>query len=120
MLLTNKKIESKNDVIQIVMYYTSRWKIEFENFRVRKFNSIKHLSFCLDIAISFLSILIESQSKIYYEILSNGKGLRTDSYLKLYQVISGITNILGHKQNGIREKEQIRKRASRCLTLFDI
>lgn len=131
MLLTNKKIESKNDVIQIVMYYTSRWKIEehfrfkkyefgFENFRVRKFNGIKHLSFCLDIAISFLSILIESQSKIYYEILSNGKGLRTDSYLKLYQVISGITNILGHKQNGIREKEQIRKRTSRCLTLFDI
>ena len=53
MLLTNKKIESKNDVIQIVMYYTSRWKIEehfrfkkyefgFENFRVRKFNSIKN------------------------------------------------------------------------------
>ena len=55
MLLTNKKIESKKDVIRVVRLYLSRWRIEdyikfkkedlgLEKFRVRNLNSINNLN----------------------------------------------------------------------------
>ena len=64
------------------MYYTSRWKIEeqvkfikyefeFEDFRIINFNSINHLSFCLALAIFFLSLLIESKPKFYTISIKN-------------------------------------------------
>ncbi len=51
MLATNKKIKSKEDVVNIALTYFSRWRIEeyfrckkqmfqFENFRVRKLAAI--------------------------------------------------------------------------------
>ena len=56
MLLTNRNIQSKEDVISVVMSYCSRWKIEeyfrfkkaefeFEDFRVRSINKIGSIKF---------------------------------------------------------------------------
>ncbi len=53
MLATNKKISSKEDVINVAKIYFSRWRIEeyfcckkqmfhFENFRVRKLTALMH------------------------------------------------------------------------------
>ncbi len=131
MLLTNKPIGSKNDVINAVMNYCSRWKIEeyfrfkkvefnFENFRVRTLNKINHLAFCLDIAISFMTYLIENKSDLYYKLLGISKRLRgNESYLKFYQLISGINVLLGHKEKGIKTKQKIEHRDKlKQLTLF--
>lgn len=131
MLLTNKPIKSKNEVIEIVYSYCSRWKIEeyfrfkkvefdFENFRVRNLKSINHLTFCLDLAISFLTNIIENKTKLYYDLISLSKNLKNDkSYLKYYQLISGINSLLGHKEKGIKAKQKIehRKKAKQ-LKLF--
>ena len=65
MLATNKKIKSKEDVVNIALTYFSRWRIEeyfrckkqmfqFENFRVRKLAAINALNFyitlCMDMS----------------------------------------------------------------------
>lgn len=131
MLLTNRNIKSKEDVISVVMSYCSRWKIEeyfrfkkvefeFEDFRVRSINRINHLTFCLDLAITILTILIEKQSDLYYQLISQGKNLKDDkSYLKFYQLISGINVVLGHKEMGIKSKENIEHRKHiKQLSLF--
>ena len=65
MLVTNKEIKSKDDIIRVARTYFSRWKIEeyfrckkqmfqFENFRVRKLKAINALNFYIPYAWHFL------------------------------------------------------------------
>src|SRR5690625_2791060 len=65
MLATNKTIRGKEDVIQMVRTYMSRWRIEeyfrfkkqhfdFENFRVRRMSSINNLNQFLTYAMGML------------------------------------------------------------------
>ena len=48
------------------------------------------------------------------------KNLKDDkSYIKFYQLISGIITILGHKEKGIKNKEKIEHRKKeKQLSLF--
>ena len=66
MLAINKKIQSKEDVVNIAMTYFSRWRIEeyfrckkqmfqFENFRVRKLAAINALNFYITLCMAFLT-----------------------------------------------------------------
>lgn len=65
-LVTNKEIISKEDVIAVAKHYFSRWKIEeyfrckkqmfqFENFRVRKLFAINALNFYITLCMAFLA-----------------------------------------------------------------
>ena len=69
-LLTNIKIESKEDVIRIVRLYLSRWRIEehfrgkkqeydFENMRVRTLKSMNNLNMMLTIHLGHIAILAD-------------------------------------------------------------
>ena len=74
MLVTNKDIKSKEDVIRLARTYFSRWKIEeyfrckkqvfqFENFRVRKLKAINALNFYITICMAFLALIsMESET----------------------------------------------------------
>lgn len=74
MLVTNKDIKSKEDVIRVARTYFSRWKIEeyfrckkqvfqFENFRVRKLKAINALNFYITICMAFLALIsMESET----------------------------------------------------------
>lgn len=66
MLATNKKIQSKEDVVNVAETYFSRWRIEeyfrckkqvfrFENFRVRKLAAINALNFYITLCMAFLA-----------------------------------------------------------------
>lgn len=130
MFLTNRPINSKDDVISVVMNYASRWKIEeqfrfkkngfnFEDFRVRSLNRINNLTLCLDIAITFMSSLIEYNSELYQYLISISKSLKNDAYIKYYQLLSGIKTLLGHKEMGIKNKEKVEHRSKvKQLSLF--
>ena len=130
MFLTNRPINSKDDVISVVMNYASRWKIEeqfrfkkngfnFEDFRVRSLNRINNLTLCLDIAITFMSSLIEYNSELYQYIISISKSLKNDAYIKYYQLLLGIKTLLGHKEMGIKNKEKVEHRSKvKQLSLF--
>lgn len=67
MLVTNKEIKSKDDVIRVARTYFSRCKIEeyfrckkqmfqFENFRVRKLKAINALNFYITLCMAFLAM----------------------------------------------------------------
>lgn len=131
MFLTNKKIDSKEDIIRTILNYVSRWKIEeqfrfkknalgFEDFRVRTLNRINNLTICLDIAIGYMVYLIENNSDLYQNLITISKHLKGDeAYLKFYQLLSGIKTLLGHKEMGIKNKEKIEHRnVNKQLTLF--
>lgn len=131
MLLTNKEISSKSDVIMIVLTYISRWKIEeyfrfkkvvykYEDFRVRKLKAINFLTFLIDISIFILSIFIESQQKsiLFSLLIKESKKIKEDVYLLYYQLSSGISTILGHNEMGIKNNESIEHRYPKQLQLF--
>ena len=131
MFLTNKKTDSKEDIIRTILNYVSRWKIEeqfrfkknalgFEDFRVRTLNRINNLTLCLDIAIGYMVYLIENNSDLYQNLITISKHLKgEDAYLKFYQLLSGIKTLLGHKEMGIKNKEKIEHRnVNKQLTLF--
>ena len=67
-----------------------------------------------------MTILIENRSDLYSKLIELSKNLKDEkSYLKYYQLISGITTLLGHKEIGIKNKEKIEKRnTTKQLTLF--
>ncbi|CCP25751.1 protein of unknown function [Tepidanaerobacter acetatoxydans Re1] len=75
-LATNKIIKGKEDVVDIVRTYMSRWRIEeyfrfkkqhfgFKNFRVRSLRSINNLNQLLTYAIGLLGILAEKMNSNY-------------------------------------------------------
>ena len=74
MILTNRKISSKQDAINIVRLYMSRREIEeyfrfmkqdfgFENFRVRSLASINNLNQILTYMIGFIGLLTEQMDE---------------------------------------------------------
>jgi hypothetical protein len=121
MLLTNKKIESKKDVIKVVRLYLSRWRIEdyfgfkkedfeLENFRVRNLKSINNLNQLLSYTIGLIGLLTEKMDKklLAIKIIERAKVIRTKLVFYYYQMSKGIRNILAHAKTGIKEFLNIR------------
>lgn len=90
-LLTNRPIHSKEDVIKVVRLYFSRWRIEeyfrikkqeydFENMRARTLKSINNLNLLLRLVMGLLSILVEEIDRklLTIKIIERSKSLRND------------------------------------------
>lgn len=114
MLVTNRKITSKEDAIKILRMYLSRWKVEeyfrfkkqqydFENFRVRSLKSINNVNKLLSYLIGFIGLISEKLYKDEYPhiIIKEAKALRDDIYLYYYQLATGMKNILKFARSGI-------------------
>ncbi len=69
-----------------------------------------------------MTSLIENKPQLYYELISLSKNLKDEkSYLKFYQLISGINSLFGHKEKGIKTKQKIEHRfQAKQLTIFNI
>ena len=89
-LITNKQINSRKDVIKVVLKYLSRWRVEeyfkfkkqsfnFEDFRVRKLSSIRNINLLLSLTTSFISDLVkvsEEETVLAINIKSVSRGLK--------------------------------------------
>lgn len=130
MLATNKTIRGKDDVIDIVRTYMSRWRIEeyfrfkkqhfgFENFRVRSLTSINNLNQLLTFAIGLIGLLSEklNTSKLARRLIHNAKALRTTVQFYYYQLAEGIMATLAHARAGIQDWFRIRSNGPRQLEL---
>jgi hypothetical protein len=130
MLATNKIIQGKKDVINIVRTYMSRWRIEeyfrfkkqhfgFENFRVRSLKSINNLNQLLTYAIGLLGLLAEkmNSSTLPHLLIHNAKALRQDIQFYYYQLAEGILSTLAYAKEGIQGWFQIRRNCPRQLEL---
>ena len=122
-LLTNREIHSKEDVIKVVRLYFYRWRVEeyfrakkqeygFENMRVRTLKSMNNLNLLLTIHLGHIGKLAEFMDKklLTIKIILRSKSLRNVVLLWLSQIARGIRKILSYAHNGIKEYQKIEKR----------
>lgn len=121
-LLTNIKIENKDDVIKIVRLYLSRWRIEehfrgkkqeydFENMRVRTLESMNNLNMLLTIHLGHIAILADRIDKklLTIKIIYASQSLKNKSIVWLSQIARGIKKILSYAHNGVKAFQDIKE-----------
>lgn len=116
MLVTNKTISCKEDVIKVSRLYFSRWKIEeyfrakkqifdFENFRVRKLKAINALNFYITIAMAFLAHMTRKKAAntLLKSVLEAARPIKDKVQFYYYRIADGISELLRHASTGIQE-----------------
>ena len=130
MLATNKKIKSKEDVVNIALTYFSRWRIEeyfrckkqmfqFENFRVRKLAAINALNFYITLCMAFLahmSMKPETHS-LKFAIIQKADPVKEKVHFCYYRLAKGISGILSYAKEGVRLWFRTKRPAYRQLCL---
>ena len=122
-LLTNRTIHSKEDVIKVVRLYFYRWRVEeyfrskkqeyeFENIRVRTLKSMNNLNLMLMIHMGQIAMLIEEMDKklLSIKIIERSKSLKRKVIVWISQMARGISEILKYAHTGIKEYQKIEKR----------
>jgi hypothetical protein len=115
MLVTNKKMQSKEDVISITKAYFTRWRIEeyfrckkqefkFEHFRVRKLKAINALNFYITICMSFLAVMAEQKetTSLKVAIIKKADPIKEKVSFTFYRIAKGIRRILAYAKEGVR------------------
>ena len=115
MLVTNREIKSKDDVIKVAKLYFSRWKIEeyfrskkqmfqFENFRVRKLKAINAINFYLTLCMAFLGhISMKSGTNaLKVAIIQTADPIKEKIAFCYYRLAKGISGILSYAKEGVR------------------
>lgn len=122
-LLTNRKIKSKEDVIKVVRLYFYRWRVEeyfrskkqeyeFENMRVRTLKAMNNLNLMMMIHMGHLAMLIEDMDKklLTIKIIERSKSLRNKILVWISQISRGIKEILSYCHSGIKQWQKIEVR----------
>lgn len=130
MLATNKRILSKEDVINVAKIYFSRWRIEeyfrckkqvfkFENFRVRKLVAINTLNFYITLCMAFLThISMKSENNaLKVAIIQNADPIKEKVHFCYYRLAKGISGILTFAKEGVRLWFKTKRPAYRQLCL---
>lgn len=119
-LLTNREIHSKEELIKVVRLYFSRWRIEeyfrakkqeydLENIRVRSLKSINNLNKILTIFMGYIGMLSDKIDKklLVIKIIERSKSMRNKIIVWLSQMARGIKEILSYCHTGIKEWQEI-------------
>ena len=122
-LLTNKNIKSKEDLIKIVRLYFTRWRIEeyfrakkqeykLEDMRVRTLKAMNNLNTLLTIYLGYVNKLIEEMDHklLSIKVIEASKSLRKKVIIWISQFARGIRNILSYAHEGIRKWQNIETR----------
>lgn len=122
-LLTNRSIHSKEDVIKVVRLYFYRWRVEeyfrskkqeyeFENMRVRTLKAMNNLNLMLMIHMGHLGMLIEDMNRklLTIKILERSRSLKRKVFIWFSQISRGISEILKYAHTGIKGYQKIEKR----------
>lgn len=123
-LLTNREIKSKEDVIKVVRLYFYRWRIEeyfrvkkqeydFENIRLRTLKSINNLNLMLTIFMGYIGIKVEKINKnlLILKIIYASESLRNKVCVWMSQIARGIGKILELAHTGIKEWQHVEERS---------
>lgn len=114
MLVTNRQLHSKDDVLETARLYFSRWKIEeyfrckkqrfsLENFRVRNLKSINALNFFITVAMAFLVHISmkKPHNALKIAIIQQADPIKKHIYFHLYRISKGIAGLLQRNTTGI-------------------
>ena len=124
-LLTNRDIHSKEDVIKVVRLYFYRWRVEeyfrskkqeyeLENMRVRTLKAMNNINLMLMIHMGHLSMLIEKKKKklLTIKIIESSKSIRNKILVWISQIARGISNILKYAHEGIKKWQEVEVRSN--------
>ncbi len=130
MLATNKKIKSKENVVNVAKTYFSRWRIEeyfrckkqmfqFENFRVRKLTASNALNFYITLCMAFLAhISMKTETNaLKVAIIRNANPIKEKISFCYYRLAKGISGILSYAKEGVRLWFRTKRPAYRQLRL---
>lgn len=122
-LLTNRSIHGKEDVIKVVRLYFYRWRVEeyfrskkqeyeFENMRVRTLKAMNNLNLMLMVHMGHLGILVEDMDRklLTMKIIERSKSIKRKVLVWLSQISKGMSEILKYAHTGIKEYQKIEKR----------
>ncbi len=132
MLVTNRVVNSKEEAVDILRTYMSRWRIEeyfrfkkedygFENIRVRSLLAMNNLNRLLSYAIAYTGLLIDSMDRklLAIKTLLHSKAIKKKVRFWYYQMTKGIREILKHAKKGIRDYLDIEVRSRhKQLSIF--
>ena len=139
--LTNIDCSSKEGIMKTLKAYRLRWRIEeyfrfvkqeygFERFMIRSLYGINSLFICMNIAITFLTLIIQSNKRLWEEIqkvyqpLTNREKeeMLEKKYgyhgINLYRAKEGIRIILGHTKGRPEIPGRDRRKRTEQLALF--
>jgi len=117
MLLTNRPVKNKDDVLRVVRTYFMRWRIEehfrlkkyqlgFEDMRVRKLKAMNNLNHFLNMAITMLCAVAEKQpsSRLRAAVMKQANAQKKEHQVLflLYRIGLGFQRILAQARTGIR------------------
>jgi len=130
MLVTNKELKSKDDIVRIARLYFSRWRIEeyfrckkqvfkFENFRVRKLKSINALNFYITLCMAFLALITTKSetNALKVSIIKKAAPIKEKVQFYYYRLAKGISGILSYAKEGVRLWFKTKRPAYRQLRL---
>ena len=119
-LLTNRCIKSKEDVIRVVRLYFYRWRIEeyfrakkqeyeFENIRLRTLKGMNNLNLVLTILMGYIGIKAENinSKMLSLKIIYASESLRKKVNVWISQISRGIEKILEFAHTGIKRWQHI-------------
>src|SRR5690625_4573255 len=86
-LLTNKRIRKKDEVLSVLKAYITRWRIEemfrvqkqeldLENIRVRTLPRLQRMFLFVSIMITFMTLKIEKQNMFFHIVIERAKGIK--------------------------------------------
>lgn len=121
-LLTNKRVKKKAEVLSILKAYITRWRIE-EMFRVQKqefqleaiqvesLTRLRRMFLLVSIMITFMTMKIEKKNGFFHVVIERAKGIKSKGQIKmfLYRFSSGMKAILEKDAYGIQHFKYIEK-----------
>jgi len=139
--LTNIDCSTKDGIIKTLKAYRLRWRIEeyfrfikqeyeFEKFMIRDIKAINSLFICMNIAVTFLTYLIQTNKALWsqiqevYQPLTNKEKeeILSKKYgyhgINLYRAKNGMQIILGHTKGRPDIPGRIRRKRIEQTTLF--
>jgi len=130
-LLTNKRIRKKDEVLSILKAYILRWRIEemfrvqkqefdLENIRIRTLPRLKRMFLFVSIMITFMTLKVEKQNGFFHTVIERAKGIKEKDKIKmfLYRFSAGMQAILKKDACGVQHFKYIEKpKGPRQLTL---
>ena len=130
MLVTNKEIKSKEDVINAALIYFSRWRIEeyfrckkqvfkFEKFRVRKLIAINALNFYITLCMAFLAHMSmkHDTNSLKFAIIKTAAPIKSKVHFCYYRLAKGICGILSYAKEGVKQWFKTKRPTYRQLCL---
>lgn len=121
-VLTNKVVKKKDEVLSILKAYITRWRIEemfrvqkqefgLEGIRVRTLKRLNHLLFFVSAMITFMTLKIEKKNMFFHMMIDRARGIKSKDTIKmfLYRFSAGMKSVLEKDTRGIQHFKYIEK-----------